>query len=467
MSVTLSAPASTPQNSHREASREQPLRIALFTFSYAPFMTGIATGAHTRVKALLNLGHEVFLIHPQADDQFAQDVHRRTMWGLEEFADNPRFTSATYPTKPHPFFRCHPEPRSHRHWSDTELLERFQPDVILVDEGAGMRGFTSIFLGGYGRAVGAEYSARTGVPAFVLFETDWFSYAERYFGRWLTKMGRPVLVPLVRRFSENYVSTLFPSRMLFDKYQHYGVVPSDYVSFHGVDCSQFHPDCRQFDPIPQDNRPTLLFVGRMAREKSIIELFDVIQLVRKQVPEAQLVIVGGGGPDKERIRSAAAKHAPYCTFWGESFGEQLKGWYARADVFVNPSATENFCTTNLEALASGTPLVLAAAGGNREQVVDGENGYLVPPHDPPAMAARVVEILQSPALQQSMSKNAREFALKFDVLECGRQLESALRQRLATSSVAVPGRAKQIAGLDGHRTSTAMAHEPARLADVE
>lgn len=443
------------------------MRIALFTFSYAPFMTGIATGAHTRVKALLSLGHEVFLIHPQADAQYAQDVHRRTMCGLDEFAGNPRFTSATYPTKPHPFFRCHPEPRSHRHWSDTALLDRYQPDVILVDEASGMRGFSSVFLGGYGRPVAAEYSARTGVPAFHLFETDWFAYAERYFGRWLTALGRPVLVPLVRRFNGNYVSTFFPSRMLFDKYQNYGAVPSDYVPFHGVDCSQFHPGCRQHNPIPQDHRPTLLFVGRMAREKGIGELFEVIQHVRKQVPDAQLVIVGGGGPDKERIRAAAAKHVPYCTFWGESFGDQLKGWYARADVFVNPSATENFCTTNLEALASGTPVVLAAAGGNLEQVENGVNGYLVPPRDPVAMAARVVEILQSSALQQSMSQNARDFALRFDVLECGRHLEAALRQRLPSRPLNVPIRAEPAYASSGHSPGGLVTHAQVPLAEIE
>ena len=428
--------SSTPQDSSATIG-ERRLRIALFTFSYPPFMTGIATGAHSRVKALLALGHEVFLIHPLADRQFAQEIHQRPMNGLEEFADNPRFTSSMYPTKPHPFFRCHPEPRSHRHWSDTALLERFRPDVILVDEAAGMRGFTSVFLGGYGRALGADYSARIGVPAVALFETDWLSYSQRYFGRWLAAALRPILVPVIRQFHGQYASTLFPSQVLLEKYRHNGVVPSEYVAFHGVDCSQFHPDCRRHDPVPDVQRPTLLFVGRMAREKSITELFDVIRHVRQEIPTAHLVIVGGG-PEAERIRSMAAQHAPYCTFWGESFGDQLKGWYARADVFVNASTTENFCTTNLEALACGTPLIAAEGGGNSEQIVQGRNGYLVPAHNPEAMAARAIEILRSPELRQTMSRHAREFALQFDLLECGKRLQTVLYRLVAeTPSAAV------------------------------
>ena len=221
--------------------------------------------------------------------------------------------------------------------------------------------------------------------------------------------------------------SFIPSQVMLRKYERQWIETSQYVPFHGVDCSRFHPAFGEGDPPPGDRRPNLLFVGRMAIEKSIPELFDVVELVRRDVPDAHLTIVGGG-PEAARIGRLAAQHASYCTFVGESFGAELKGWYARASVYVNPSATENFCTTNLEALACGTPLVAAAAGGNREQVVEGVNGFLVKPHVPGEMAARVVEILQSDDLRQRMSLAAREFALKFDTLECARQLEAALRK---------------------------------------
>ena len=81
-------------------------------------------------------------------------------------------------------------------------------------------------------------------------------------------------------------------------------------------------------------------------------------------------------------------------------------------------------------MASGTPIVAAAAGGNREQVVDGENGFLVTPHSPKEMADRVIRILESEDLRQRMSIAAREFALKFDFLECGRLLEKSVREMI-------------------------------------
>jgi glycosyltransferase involved in cell wall biosynthesis len=406
------------------------LRIAVFTFSYAPFMTGIATCVHTRIRALLDLGHTVFLIRPEADSQFTEEIRSRRMRGIEEFSGNPNFSSATYPTKPHPLFRSHPEPRSHRHWSDTAMLEKFQPDVILTAEPAGMRGLTSLGFGGYGRTVGTQYATQKGIPAIALFETDWLYYGTRYLGRWFDVVGPTFQRPFLRRFCRHYRTTFFPSQVMLKKYQHNGAHPSEYVPVNGVDCVHFHPDNRRFDPIPEDRRPVLLFVGRMAREKSVSDLFEVIKKVRAVVPDAHLVIVGGG-PEENRIRTLASKNADSTTFVGECFGDTLKGWYARADVYVNPSASENFCTTNMEAQASGAPLVAVAAGGNSEQVVEGFNGFLVPTHDTTAMAQRAIEILTSPSMRQSMSANAREFAQRFDIRECGRHLERALLACLA------------------------------------
>ena len=423
----ISSPAKSaeiPDSNHVDQNRRK-LRIAVFTFSYAPFMTGIATCVHTRVRALLDLGHTVFLIRPEADGQFSDEIRSRRMRGIEEFSGNVNFSSATYPTKPHPLFRAHPEPRSYRHWSDTAMLEKFKPDVILTAEPAGMRGLTSLGFGGYGRTVGTEYAAKYGVPAVALFETDWLYYGTRYLGRWFEVFGPTLQRPFLRKFCQHYRTTFFPSQVMLKKYQHYGAHPSQYVPVNGVDCTHFHPDNRRHDPMPHDRRPLLLFVGRMAREKSVTDLFDVIKKVRAVVTDAHLVIVGGG-PEEKRIQSLAEKNADCSTFVGECFGDALKGWYARCDVYVNPSASENFCTTNMEALASGAPLVAVAAGGNSEQVVEGSHGYLVPVHDTTAMAKRVIEILTTPSLRESMSKKAREFAEHFDIRQCGRHLERAL-----------------------------------------
>ncbi len=63
---------------------KKPLRIALFTGLYAPFLTGVSVAVHQRVHWLLEQGHEVFLIHPQINKQYSQQVGNRPMVGLSE-----------------------------------------------------------------------------------------------------------------------------------------------------------------------------------------------------------------------------------------------------------------------------------------------------------------------------------------------------------------------------------------------
>lgn len=136
------------------------LRIALFTGLYAPFLTGVSVAVHQRVRWLLQQGHEVFLIHPQINDKFPKKVGNRPMAGLEELTVFPNFSHYAFPTEPLIFYKSLPQPLSDRYWSDTQLLTQFQPDIIVVEEAAQMRGIYSAMLQGYGRPVGVEYAKK-------------------------------------------------------------------------------------------------------------------------------------------------------------------------------------------------------------------------------------------------------------------------------------------------------------------
>lgn len=414
------------------ASGDERLRIAVFTFAYAPVITGVAIGVHYRVRRLVELGHEVLLIHPEIDEQYPEDVRTRQMPGLEQMEGYDNFRSTTYPTRPHLFTKTHPEPRHHRHWDDTQLLVEFDPDIVLVEDGAGMRGLSSLFYGGYGRPVGVDYANQTDTPAVVMFETDWFSYAERYLGRLVSRIAQPLLVKLVSRFSRAYTTTFFPSHYQLRKYRQLGVIPSEHFHFHGVDCQEFEPENIRFDPIPNDNRPTLLFVGRIAPEKNTAQLLDAFRLIQSEVSNAHLVIVGTG-PQSNTLRRRAKTYGDSVTFWGESFGDELKGLFARADVYLNPSVTENFCTTNLESFASGTPVVAADAGGNSEQIIDGVNGFLATPNQPSDLARKAITVLSDCKLRDQLSEQARESVLQFDNDACTDRLVMNLKSLIATS----------------------------------
>ncbi|WP_042341630.1 glycosyltransferase [Calothrix sp. PCC 7507] len=411
---------------------KKPLRIALFTSLYAPFLTGVSVAVHQRVHWLLQQGHEVFLIHPEINNQYPKKVGNRPMSGLEELQHFPNFSSYAFPTKPLIFYKSLPQPLSYRHWSDTKLLEKFQPDIIIVEEAPQLRGFYSLYLQGYGRPVGVEYAKRTGTPIVSIFHTDIIAYIQYYLGNVFFNLLRPILPILVKQFSETYNFNLFPSRELLAKYKTWKCQRSEYVPYQGIDCEKFHPQNIAYNPIPEDNRPTMLFVGRITAEKNVTQLLDAFPLIAAQIPDVHLVIIGSG-PFDQQIRQRAQQFKSGVTVWGESHGLELLGWFARADIFVNPSVTENFCTTNMEALASGTPVVAANAGGNPEQVISGVNGFLAAPNNPIDFAQKVIAILQNPELKAKVSQQARPSILEFDWSSCMEKFEETLYRLIAIS----------------------------------
>lgn len=409
------------------------LRIALFSGLYAPFLTGVSVAVHQRVRWLLQQGHEVFLIHPQINDKFPKNVGKRPMAGLDELTVFPNFSHYAFPTEPLIFYKSLPQPLSDRYWSDTQLLTQFQPDIIVVEEAAQMRGMYSALLQGYGRPVGVKYAKRTHTPIISVFHTDIVAYIKYYLGDVFFNLLRPIVPLLIKQFSEEYDLNVFSSREQLEKYEKLKCQRGEYLPYQGIDCEKFHPRNIVHDPIPQDNRPTLLFVGRITAEKNVTQLIDIYPLIAAKIPDVHLVIVGSGPLDEE-IRKRAQKFVSGITIWGESHGTELLGWFARADVFINPSVTENFCTTTNEALASGTPVVSANATSTSEQVIPGHNGFLAEPNNPKDFAQKIAAILQNPELKTTMGEQARAFILQYDWSACTEKFESKLYELVQASN---------------------------------
>jgi glycosyltransferase involved in cell wall biosynthesis len=406
---------------------KQPLRIALFTGLYAPFLTGVSVAVHQRVRWLLEQGHYVFLVHPGINNKYAQNVSKRPMQGLEELQSFPNFSAYAFPTQPLIFYKSLPQPLHYRYWSDTKLLEKFCPDIVVVEEAPQMRGFYSMFLQGYGRSVGVDYAKKTSTPIVSVFHTDIVAYIQYYLGNWVFNLMRPIIPFLVGRFTQSYDVNLFPSREQLLKYQKLNCQRGEYLPYQGIDCRKFHPQNIIYNPIPDDHRPTILFVGRITAEKNVTQLIDMFPFIAAEIPDVHLVIVGSGPLDEE-LRRRSQKFSSGITIWGESHGEELLGWFARADVFVNPSVTENFCTTNNEALASGTPVVAVVAPSTSEQVFPGYNGFLAEPNNPRDFAEKVVAILANFSLKTAMAKQARPSILKYDWSACTEKFEAKLYQ---------------------------------------
>ncbi len=151
----------------------------------------------------------------------------------------------------------------------------------------------------------------------------------------------------------------------------------------------------------------VLAIGRLSREKAHIDLIEGFNRLREAQPEisCRLIIVGDG-PERDRLEAAAASLGckERVIFTGQV--SDVQAFYALADVFVLPSHSEGSPNVLLEAMAANIPVVATAVGGVPEMVENNESALLVPPNDPPSLAAAIARLLADKDLGQRLATNA-------------------------------------------------------------
>jgi len=195
----------------------------------------------------------------------------------------------------------------------------------------------------------------------------------------------------------------------------------------GVPVSVLHPgaDLRAFNPnqptadlrerLGVGDRPLVVCVSRLVARKGQDVLISGMPRIRRRVPDATLVIVGGG-PYEQRLRAlASGAPAGSVVFAGQVSEEDLPRYYAMGDVFAMPCRTrlagmevEGWGNVFIEASACARPIVVGDSGGARETVVDGETGLLVDGNDVEQVADAVAGLLADPQRARRMGEAGRE-----------------------------------------------------------
>lgn len=167
----------------------------------------------------------------------------------------------------------------------------------------------------------------------------------------------------------------------------------------------------------------VLFIGRLSAPKGLYDLFDAIPKVIARHPNARFVLVGVAENDAMEpvVRAEAAKRGilPRLVFRGSLEGQDKAAAYATSLMIVVPSWTEAFPLVIPEAMAAGLPVIATAVGAIPDFVKDGEDGFLVSPRDPVALADRVNRLLDDEPLRLRMSERVRERAPKEFAIEVG------------------------------------------------
>lgn len=185
----------------------------------------------------------------------------------------------------------------------------------------------------------------------------------------------------------------------------------------GVDLERFDlsspQSLRRTDLGISDADPVVAYVGRLVREKGVIELLEAMAVVKQRMPQARLMVVGDtlesdrGRDIQKEIRALLAKHqlAESVVFLG--FRSDVPALLHLADLFVLPSYREGMPLTILEAMAAGKPVVTTNVRGCREEVVNGLTGIVVAPRDPRSLSEAILSLLVTPERAKAMGLAGR------------------------------------------------------------
>jgi phosphatidylinositol alpha-1,6-mannosyltransferase len=165
------------------------------------------------------------------------------------------------------------------------------------------------------------------------------------------------------------------------------------------------------------DRPVVVCVSRLVPRKGQDTLILAMPRILREVPDAALLIVGGG-PYRGELEKLARRTgvAAAVRFTGAVPWEELPAHYGAGDVFAMPCRTrrggldvEGLGIVYLEASATGLPVIAGDSGGAPDAVLDGETGWVVAGGSPEQSAERVVTLLHDPELRRRMGERGRRW----------------------------------------------------------
>lgn len=253
------------------------------------------------------------------------------------------------------------------------------------------------------------WARKNGIPVISSVHTRFDTYLQYYNLKWLEPVARAIM----RRYYRRCDAIIVPAESTAAIMRAQRMNKNISIWSRGVDRDQFNPGRRRLEWRQAhgigDDEMVVAFLGRLVLEKGLDVFADAIDAAReKQVPLKVLII--GDGPARDYF----IQRLPDAVFTGQLTGEELGTALASADVFLNPSITETFGNVTLEAMASGLPVLAAAASGTTSLVQHGITGQLSEPGDIDAFADELALYQRDPALRAKHGAAGLEVAKTMD-----------------------------------------------------
>jgi glycosyltransferase involved in cell wall biosynthesis len=207
-----------------------------------------------------------------------------------------------------------------------------------------------------------------------------------------------------------------PSRYAQGKIVEYYGVQAEKVHAipNGIDLVEWDALWRSLPEPDRSRRPTVLAVSKLYPRKKIDVLVRAVPLLRRDFPDVDVRIVGGGFAWEALQKLSAETGAGSNITWLGDIDDRrvVVSEFKRAHVFTHPSIQETFGNVCLESMASARPLVVSDAAAPPDLVRESNSGLVAPPNDPAALAAALSDLLHDETQRSELGRSGRQYAEK-------------------------------------------------------
>lgn len=355
------------------------MKLALFTDTFHPQINGVA-------RTLNRLTHYLE----------KNDVPHKVIMPSFEGSSNEVKTHYFF-MKSLPFF-LYPECRlAIPQWRALHHeLNAFNPHLLRIA--------TPFNIGLYG----LRYGKKENIPMVASYHTHFDKYLSYYHLEFLS----PLLWRYLKWFHSPFQKIFVPSEETRQTLITRGFTGVS-IWKRGVDCDLFSPKNRGGlirEKFKITEKYILLFVGRLAPEKDLDILYEIIKKLPPPLNACVHWLIVGDGPNRHEVNEWEKKHKNV-TCAGYLSGNELAQAYAASDLFVFPSSTETFGNVVLEAQASEIPAIVSDTGGVAEMVEDSVTGMICKARNADSFTKAITSVLEDHATLKMMGRKARNYAL--------------------------------------------------------
>lgn len=368
------------------------MRIGLFTDTYPPFINGVSTSVLMLKQGLEKLGHEVYVVTVN-DESFSYKEEDGVLKipsfpiGLMNFRQ-----SGIYPLKA------------------LKIIKKWKLDII--------HSHTEFSIGTFARLISKQLNIPLVHTYHTMYEEYIYYITKGYFDSASKKLVEYLTLFLCDKTIDELIVPTEKAKELFkDKYK---VKRDVYVIPSGIDTTRFYKENIDKNEIINLKKDLglkktdfiVLYVGRIAKEKSIDFLINNFNSVLKRIPKAKMIIVGDG-PDIKDLIDLSKKEGleNKIIFAGKAPWADVPKYYSLCDVFVTASKTETQGLTVMEAMGASKPVVAIRDESFELMITDKKDGLFF--DDEKSYVDMIYGVYKNKKLRDEISFNARLTADKY------------------------------------------------------